>query len=115
MNRNRIIFVAAVAAIIIFIVVGVVVLRFSNRRTPAPTGPPAAARRGRVLPGAPGTLPEMSAKPSPAEINFQGCPGEGDNPRQADLNRLKNRVDEGEYVPVAFDSIANLPWPKSIE
>jgi hypothetical protein len=115
MNRNRLIFAAVVAAILVFIIVGVVVLRFISRRASTPTGPPAAARRGRVLPGVPGPLPEMSAKPQPAEINFQGCPGEGDNPRQADLNRLKNRVDEGEYVPVAFDSIANLPWPKGVE
>src|SRR5437660_1252395 len=115
MNRNRIIFVAAVAAILVFIILGVVLLRFISRRASTPTGPPAAARRGRVLSGTPGPLPEMSAKPQPFEINFQGCPGEGDNPRQADLNRLKNRVDEGEYVPVAFDSIVNLSWPKSIE
>src|SRR5947209_1813271 len=100
MNRNRVILFAAVVIICLFIVLCVVVLRFVGRRmtggAPAPSGP-AAGRPGRVLPGAPGALPEMSAKPQPAEINFQGCPGEGDNPRQAGLNRLKNRVDEGEY------------------
>jgi hypothetical protein len=120
-NRNRVILFAAVVIICLFILLGVAVLRFIGRRmtgsAPAPTtaGPPVAGKPGRVLPGAPGALPEMSVKPQPAEINFQGCPGEGDNPRQADLNRLKNRVDEGEYVPVAFDSIANLPWPKAVE
>ena len=122
MNRNRLIFVAAVVAICLFIVLSVVVMRFVSRRLPgraptttAPAGPPAAARPGRVLPGAPGPLPEMSVKPQPVEIDFQGCPGEGDNPRQADLNRLKNRVDEGEYVPVTFDSVVNLPWPNGVE
>src|ERR687885_284910 len=120
MNRNRLIFVAAVVAICLFIVLSVVVMRFVSRRLPgrAPTttpAPPAAGRPGRVLPGAPGPLPEMSVKPQPVEINFQGCPGEGDNPRQADLNRLKNRVDEGDYVPVTFDSVVNLPWPKGVE
>src|SRR5438270_5721257 len=119
MNRNRVILFAAVVIICLFIVLCVVVLRFVGRRmtggAPAPSGPPVAGRPGRVLPGAPGALPEMSAKPQPAEINFQGCPGEGDNPRQAELNRLKNRVDEGEYVPVAFDSIVNLPWPRGVE
>src|SRR5919202_2682012 len=122
MIRNRLIFVAAVVAICLFIVLSVVVMRFVSRRLPgraptttAPAGPPAAARPGRVLPGAPGPLPEMSVKPQPVEIDFQGCPGEGDNPRQADLNRLKNRVDEGEYVPVTFDSVVNLPWPKVVE
>jgi hypothetical protein len=115
MNRNRLVFVAAIAAIIIFIILGVVLLRFVSRRSTSPSGPPASARRGRILPGTPGPLPEMSTKPQPAEIDFQGCPGEGDNPRQADLNRLKNRVDEGDYVPVAFDSIVNLPWPQNVE
>jgi hypothetical protein len=122
MNRNRLILLVALVVICLFIVLAVAVLRFVGRRmaggapTPSsPTGPPVAGRPGRVLPGAPGSLPEMSAKPQPAEINFQGCPAEGDNPRQADLNRLKNRVDEGEYVPVAFDSILNLSWPKSVE
>jgi len=116
MNRNRLVFVAAVLVICIFIVLVVVVLRFVGRRAaPTPSAPPVAGKPGRVLPGAPGALPALSVKPQPAEINFQGCPGEGDNPRQADLNRLKNRVDEGEYVPVTFDSIANLPWPKSVE
>ena len=119
MNRNRVILFAAVVIICLFILLGGVVLRFVGRHLsgggPAPSGPTVAGKPGRVLPGTPGALPEMSAKPQPAEINFQGCPGEGDNPRQAELNRLKNRVDEGEYVPVAFDSIANLPWPKSVE
>jgi hypothetical protein len=114
MNRNRLVFAAAVAVIILFIILGVVVLRFVSRRT-GTNAPPTVVRRGRVLPGAPGPLPEMSAKPQPVEINFQGCPAEGDNPRQADLNRLKNRVDEGEYVPVAFESVANLSWPKTVE
>src|SRR5437588_1146429 len=116
MNRNRLVFVAAVLVICIFIVLVVVVLRFVGRRAaPTPPAPPVAGKPGRVLPGAPGALPALSVKPQPAEINFQGCPGEGDNPRQADLNRLKNRVDEGEYVPVAFDSIVNLPWPRGVE
>lgn len=124
MNRNKVIFFAAVVIICLFIVLCVVVLRFVGRRLsgrgPAPGGPTAGGpavpgRPGRVLPGAPGALPEMNAKPQPAEINFQGCPGEGDNPRQAELNRLKNRVDEGDYVPVNFDAIVNLPWPKSVE
>src|SRR5256885_9261318 len=109
MNRNKVIFIAAVVVICLFIVLSVVVLRFVGRRLsgrapsgPTAGGPAAAGRPGRVLPGAPGALPEMSVKPQPAEINFQGCPGEGDNPRQAELNLLKNRVDEGEYAPVNF-------------
>ena len=118
MNRNRLTFVTAVAVVCLFIVLLVVVLRFVGRRgapKPTPTGPPVATKPGRVLPGAPGPLPELSAKPQPVEINFQGCPAEGDNPRQAELNRLKNRVDEGEYVPVTFDSVAGLAWPQSVE
>jgi hypothetical protein len=121
MNRNRVLFVAAIAFICLFIVLSVVVLRFVGRRVsergtaPAAPAPPVAGRPGRVLPGAPGPLPEMSAKPQPVGITFGGCPPEGDSPRQSALNRLKNRVDEGDYVPVAFDSIAGLAWPKTVE
>lgn len=56
----------------------------------------------------------MPQKPKPAEITFQGCPPEGDGNDPA-LNRLKNRVDEGNYVPVQFDTYEKLPWPKAIE
>src|SRR5436305_15259746 len=106
MNRNRRTFVTAVAVVCLFIVLLVVVLRFVGRRgapKPTPTGPPVATKPGRVLPGAPGPLPELSAKPQPVEINFQGCPAEGDNPRQAELNRLKDRVVGGVYLHVTVD------------
>jgi hypothetical protein len=63
---------------------------------------------------APGALPEMPDKPTPKQITFQGCPPEGDGGDPA-LNLLKNRVDEGDYVPVDFDAIVQLPWPESIE
>jgi hypothetical protein len=74
---------------------------------PAP-GPP-----GRGVTPA-GGLPVLAEKPQPRQITFQGCPPEGDG-GDPELNRLKNRVDEGDYQPVSFESIADLPWPKSIE
>lgn len=43
MNRNRLIFVAGVAAICIFILLSVLVLRFVSRREPAPTSGPTSA------------------------------------------------------------------------
>lgn len=61
-----------------------------------------------------GDLPNMPVKPKPKEITFDGCPPEGmggDN----ELNILKNRVDQGKYVPVSFDSLTTLTWPKNIE
>ncbi len=64
--------------------------------------------------GTPGPLPEMAVKPQPKEITYLGCPPEGDG-GDPELNRLKNRVDEGVYVPVTFDSVINLPWPPGIE
>ncbi len=81
--------------------------------TPAipPSKPPPASRG---IAGAPGSMPTMPQKPKPAEITFQGCPPEGDGNDPA-LNRLKNRVDEGNYVPVQFDTYEKLPWPKAIE
>jgi len=61
-----------------------------------------------------GDLPEMSVKPQPQSSTFQGCPPEGDG-GDAEMNILKNRIDEGNYVPVSFDSIAGLTWPPDVE
>ncbi|MGE5249413.1 MAG: hypothetical protein ACM3QS_04290 [Bacteroidota bacterium] len=56
----------------------------------------------------------MPDKPVPQSSTFQGCPpeGNGGDPR---LDMLKNRTDEGSYVPVAFDAIVGLTWPKATE
>lgn len=59
-------------------------------------------------------FPEMRNKPQPVNRPFKGCPPEGDGGDPA-LNRLKNRIDEGNYIPVQFDAVAKLPWPKEIE
>ncbi len=61
-----------------------------------------------------GDLPNMPNKPQPKEITFDGCPPEGQG-GDSQLNLLKNRVDEGKYVPVSFDSLTMLTWPKNIE
>ncbi len=62
----------------------------------------------------PGGLPDMPNKPEPQSSTFQGCPPQGDG-GDAQLNMLKNRIDQGNYMPVTFDSIFNLPWPKTTE
>ena len=62
----------------------------------------------------PGDLPDMPVKPTPQSSTFQGCPPQGDG-GDAQLNLLKNRIDEGNYVPVSFDSIIKLTWPKTTE
>jgi hypothetical protein len=67
-----------------------------------------------LAPPSSGGLPDMPNKPEPKEITFQGCPPEGDGGDPA-LNRLKNRVDQGNYVPVSFDAIASLTWPNGTE
>jgi hypothetical protein len=72
--------------------------------TPAPGG---------ITP-TPGGLPDMPNKPQPKEATFNGCPPEGDGGDQIQ-NRLKNRIDEGDYVPVAFDAIMALTWPKTVQ
>ena len=56
----------------------------------------------------------MPNKPVPQSSTFQGCPAQGDG-GDAKLNMLKNRIDEGSYVPVSFDSIISLTWPKTTE
>ncbi len=61
-----------------------------------------------------GDLPNLPVKPQPKQITFDGCPPEGDG-GDPELNLLKNRVDEGDYVPVSFDSLTTLTWPKTVE
>lgn len=53
---------------------------------------------------------ELAAKPAPVDSAFEGCGPAGSQPDYA-LNRRKNRVDEGTYVPVPWTVIARLPWP----
>src|SRR5260221_5545439 len=59
-------------------------------------------------------LPALSFKHTPKEITFQGCPPEGDGGDPI-LNKNKNRVDDGNYQPVAFNTILKLPWPQETE
>lgn len=61
-----------------------------------------------------GDLPVMAQKPQPGWITLDGCPPAGSGGDTA-LNLLKNRMDQGPYVPVSFQSLLNLTWPKSVE
>lgn len=65
-------------------------------------------------PGTPGGLPNMPNKPQPQGSTFQGCPPGGDG-GDTIQDTLKNRIDQGSYVPVTFDSIFSLTWPKDVE
>jgi hypothetical protein len=56
----------------------------------------------------------VTFKQTSKQITYNGCPPEGDGGDPV-LNRNKNRVDEGNYQPVAFNTILNLPWPKETE
>lgn len=69
---------------------------------------------GRGIPPGGGAFPVLDPKPRPQQIDFQGCPPVGDGGDPA-LNELKNRVDEGAYVAIPFDSVVRLPWPKTVE
>src|SRR4051794_36839941 len=62
----------------------------------------------------PAGLPAASFKQTAKQISFHGCPGEGDGGDPV-LNRNKNRVDDGNYQPVAFSTILNLAWPSETE
>ena len=61
-----------------------------------------------------GDLPAMPVKPVPDPLGFNGCPPEGKG-GDPELNILMNRVDKANYVPVSFDSITALTWPKNVE
>jgi hypothetical protein len=59
-------------------------------------------------------LPDVPTKARPLLRSFNGCPPEGDD-GDPELNRLKNRVDEGQYILAPFDAVEQLDWPKAIE
>ncbi len=65
---------------------------------------------GGTLPG----LPSGSFRQTPGEITFHGCPPQGDGGDPV-LNENKNRVDNGNYQPTAFNTILNLSWPQETE
>jgi hypothetical protein len=72
-------------------------------------------RRSRPTPGPISSLlPDIAIKPKPLLRPFNGCPPEGDG-GDPDLNHLKNRVDEGQYVSVPFDAVEKLDWPPTVE
>jgi hypothetical protein len=103
---------AAILALLVLLVFGAVyvVKLWRERDANAPAGPPAAnAGPGATTNGPALGLPDLPVKPRPRHESFRGCPPEGDGGKRW-LNLLKNRVDEGKYVPVAFDSILNLGW-----
>jgi hypothetical protein len=61
-----------------------------------------------------GDLPNIADKPKPDWRVSPACPPEGMG-GDPDLNRLRNRVDKGDYQPVSFESLTALTWPKSVE
>ncbi len=100
-------------AIITLVVVAIVVLfvTLHDRRVTAEAGGGITATPSARASGA---LPFIADKPRPREIIFDQCPPEGDGPDR-ELDRLKNRVDEGNYIPVPFAAIDTLPWPRSVD
>jgi hypothetical protein len=103
----------AIILVIILVVAGTVFLMLYLRSRLTATRQPTAVTTTK--PSEPSTgMPEMAVKPQPVNAPFKGCPPEGDGGDPA-LNRLKNRMDEGNYVAVTFDAILQLPWPKTIE
>jgi hypothetical protein len=44
---------------------------------------------------------------------WQNCPRQG-NGGDAQLNRLKNRMDTAAWMPISFEQLAQLPYPQSV-
>lgn len=56
---------------------------------------------------------ERAPKPEPVDSAFDGCGEAGSQPDYV-INRRKNRVDEGQYLPVPWRMLAQLPWPRRV-
>jgi hypothetical protein len=61
-----------------------------------------------------GGIPELVTKPPVPRTTYQGCPAQGDG-GDPELNRLKNRVDTGEWRRASVAAVLALTWPKNIE
>jgi hypothetical protein len=62
-----------------------------------------------------GDLPDLPVKPTPQSSTFNECPPDGSG-GDTILNRRKNREDVAEkWFPVAFHTILDLPWPRSVD
>jgi len=97
-----------------FVLLITVVLICSCTTTTA-TPPPDTATPAPAVTATPsGQLPDMPNKPTPKETTFNGCPPEGIG-GDSIQNLLKNRIDDGNYVPVNFDAIMALTWPVSVQ
>ncbi|HXM36187.1 MAG TPA: hypothetical protein VN920_13425 [Pyrinomonadaceae bacterium] len=88
------------ALIIVTFLGGIALVRYFRSRSTTPVSHSA--------------LPEMPNKPRPLLRSFNGCPPQGDG-GDPDLNRLKNRLDDGQFVAVPFDAVEQLEWPHTIE
>jgi hypothetical protein len=95
----------AVIVVIVLLIGGGVYLLIKLRSRDTASKPPASASA---------VVLEKAAKPQPVNAPFKGCPPEGDGGDPV-LNRLKNRIDDGSYIPVSFDTIEQLQWPPAIE
>jgi hypothetical protein len=90
-----------------------------RRTAPPPSTPPAAPSQ---RPAGPETSGRAAGRwqlgsghyPTPVVGTWRGCGPEG-NGGDPQLNRLKNRTDEGEYQPVTLQQLLALKWPRGIE
>lgn len=108
---------ALVVVLLLLAAIAIAVLITRQRRaqvsTVVSTG--AATNAASAPPqGVAGAVPLLARKQAPTQVTFEGCPPEGDGGDRA-LNAMKNRVDEGAYVPVSLTAIVSLPWPPGIE
>ncbi len=97
-------------AIIVVAAIGVGIYLLASHLNPSVLLPISSAVMAQPV----GDLPSMPQKPEPGWVTLDGCPPEGSG-GDAALNLLKNRMDQGAYVPVSFESLLALTWPKSVE
>lgn len=110
-KRSALIVWATVAVVIILIIIAVLYFSSGTREVK----PPSSGNQGNVISSQPrNELPVMEEKPKPKYADFNGCPPEGDG-GDPELNKKKNRIDEGSYIPVAFEAVLDLKWPSSVE
>jgi hypothetical protein len=103
-----------IIVIILMVLLLVIIMRACLRSRLNPTTTTPSANNGGTPPGTSAAFPEMREKPKPSNQPYKGCPPEGDG-GDAALNKLKNRVDDGNYIMVQFEAVEKLPWPATVE
>src|SRR6058998_417071 len=98
-----------VLALVVFLLAACTDLPVSNLGPTPTAGQQVVVNPGTTLQ----TLPADMPRPQPVVQTVDGCPPEGDG-GDREMNRLKNRVDAGDWMRAGPAAVLALTWPQAV-